>query len=327
MAESSVEWSGERQTAETDWVSAHVFHHDDLDTMLVEVVAPTLGHLSEERSADDFFFLRYWDGGQHLRLRVLPLDPARRERVEHCLDTAFAVWFVGRPTTRIDPRRYATQARVLARAEGFTSAPEPLQPANSLSWRHYRREHGRYGEGLSMAAAERHFTESSRIVLDVLRRGASPDERLAAASAMILSSWFVGAGRAEDVLVYLDAATAIWDDGADTWGQSTGESSEQQRAGMLDLARRTRGLVSLPADHPGSGTLVDWVHSISTLRDALHGCNGPFGMEQAPVASLLDLGAHLACNRLGLSIATEGVVRGLAAGAITELVQIDHRSG
>ena len=58
--------------ADRDWISAHVFYSDGLDRLLTEAVRPLVGELIAARLVRAYFYLRYWDGGPHLRLRVLP---------------------------------------------------------------------------------------------------------------------------------------------------------------------------------------------------------------------------------------------------------------
>ncbi len=56
-----------------DWISFHVFYHnDDLDHLLAGFVLPTVQRLLREGRLETFFFVRYWLGGPHLRLRLLP---------------------------------------------------------------------------------------------------------------------------------------------------------------------------------------------------------------------------------------------------------------
>jgi hypothetical protein len=62
-----------RPPARDDWISFHVYYHNGgLDRLLGGFVRPTVQRLLREGRIETFFFVRYWLGGPHLRLRLLP---------------------------------------------------------------------------------------------------------------------------------------------------------------------------------------------------------------------------------------------------------------
>ncbi|HEY6323910.1 MAG TPA: lantibiotic dehydratase C-terminal domain-containing protein [Thermoanaerobaculia bacterium] len=62
-----------RATIGEDWISFHVFYHGgSLDRLLAGLVRPTVERLSRQGHIAAFFFVRYWLGGPHVRLRLLP---------------------------------------------------------------------------------------------------------------------------------------------------------------------------------------------------------------------------------------------------------------
>jgi hypothetical protein len=63
---------------------------------------------------------------------------------------------------------------------------------------------------------------------------------------------------------------------------------------------------------PASGTAAQWWSSVTRLRDALPDEAGP------RLPAVLDMCAHLACNRLGTGITEERYLRYLAARAVCE---------
>lgn len=177
---------------ETDWVSAHLFYHGNLDLLLVELVAPLVDELAADGLCDEYFFLRYWDGGTHLRLRLLAPPPSAddvRSRVtERCRR-----FFRERPApTTLDPGEYLQTAGELARREGVADYARRPYPNNSVAFIPYRREHGRYGQGASIQAVERHFVESSRIALSLVKVGLSPRQRDTTACSLLMLAWFCG---------------------------------------------------------------------------------------------------------------------------------------
>ncbi|MGI5282699.1 lantibiotic dehydratase C-terminal domain-containing protein [Nonomuraea polychroma] len=281
---------------ETAWVSAHAFYHADLDQLIVHAVSPLVTELTAKQLMERYFFLRYWDGGLHLRLRVLPTNAAARQRVHELIGDRFREYFAVNPATgRQSPEEYARMARLLARREGV-AAYEPLPfPTNTLRYIPYQREHARYGYGADVEAVERHFDDSSRIALDLLARGPSQDQRASAGLAMILITWFTG-GRPQG-----------------------GRPSAGVPDKVIDLARQMRLLATRAAELPGQWPLVGWARSVADLAGTLAAQRETQPVEGPQTGEVLDLCAHLVCNRLGISPALEGRLRQLAARAVAVL--------
>lgn|GEM_PF-564180 len=171
------------------WVSVHAFHHGDLDVLLLRGARPLVEHLRRRGLVDGFFFLRYWDGGPHLRLRLRATTaPALVEAValrwlRHYLTEHPA------PAAPDDLAGYPAYAAALARAEGMAEfLPKPL-PNNTAHAIAYRPETGRYGDGPALDAVERHFVESSRIALGLIAAGTDRNQRhTVALSALLLTA-------------------------------------------------------------------------------------------------------------------------------------------
>ena len=65
-------------------------------------------------------------------------------------------------------------------------------------------------------------------------------------------------------------------------------------------------------DSPGDGALACWTRSVAGLQEALSAGQAGAG----DVLRVVDVCAHLLCNRVGVSLVTEAVLRELAAKAI-----------
>lgn len=266
--------------ADHDWVSAHVFFHGDLDVLLTDVLVPLAGELPGE-----FFFLRYWDGGPHLRVRARTAAGAGRAEVRRLVGARFGDYLARNPSAdRWSNATYAPLAAQLAAKERVSSPTIALEPNNSVAFLDYEPEHDRYGYGASMRAVERHFAESSRLALPVVAMGAPATRRATLALGCILTAWFVGG---------FDPARY---------------ASEGEPGRELELARTARRLAGQPA---GGGALAYWARSLTELRTALAG--------DGTVPAVLNLCAHLICNRLGVSITAEAALRRRAAQAVRAL--------
>ncbi|RVX45513.1 thiopeptide-type bacteriocin biosynthesis protein [Nonomuraea polychroma] len=294
------------------WVSAHVFHYGDLDALVTEVVSPVVGALD----AEEHFFLRYWEGGQHVRLRLKTADP---DRARDLVRSAAAAHFAGHPSTPpFGQDVYRRFAAVVAREERREHFDERLRPGETVEFIAYEPEHAAYGDEACLAAVERHFTDSSTLALRVLRAGTPMDQRVAIGLAALTLTLAV----AEPDLPA--AATRF----TETAGPTSAQGSRQEA-----LLRQAANLWS---STPG-GLLGTWRESVESLRAALEPLHAAGrcrprdpGSPHAHLAMALPPArrtvplillrcAHLFHNRLGLGREAELRTTYLLASTLTEL--------
>jgi thiopeptide-type bacteriocin biosynthesis protein len=303
---------------DTEWVSAHLFCQGSLDDLVVDVVSPVIVELGGGAPLQ-WFFLRYWDGGPHLRLRVLPCGVAPGEVRALIVEHAERYFRAHRCVETLRAADYLVMAEKLAAAENMSEYLRELRPNNSVEFLGYRREHERYGTGASVAAVERHFTESSRIALALLRAGMSRGQRETAACSLLLLTWFCAAPDA-DVARYRQFSAEL------------DAHYQRQHGRLIALAERMRHMAT--RESGGCGALSRWVASIVALRDELtelvasgefappgrgsHATTAPGDTSRARVFPVLDLCAHLVCNRLGIRVDEELSLRCLSARAVFE---------
>lgn len=272
------------------WASVHAFHHGDLDRLLVDGVRPLLAELGGEGLVERSFFLRYWDGGPHVRLRLRPASTVDVDEIERRALAALRRYLAEHPAPDSDAiTEYDRYAPTLAAREGVTEFLRRPLPNNSVHVIPYRPETDRYGDGESLAAAERHFAESSRIALGLIAAGANRGQRHTTALCAIMLGWL-----AVGVRPPISA-----DRGLD-------ERYLAGRGVLRTLTDRVAAIADGTSTLPASGALTAWWRSI----------------DAEPVRRVADLCAHLLCNRLGLTYSDERTVRQLAARAV-----VDHLVG
>ncbi|RNL86005.1 thiopeptide-type bacteriocin biosynthesis protein [Halostreptopolyspora alba] len=319
--------------AEHDWIAAHVFYPARLDNLITRVAGPLAADLRERDQLEGFFFLRYWDGGNHLRFRVLPRRGSDRGRIRHTIEERFARYLDEHPATAPpDTVPYEQLAPRLARWEGVAE-PAPRYPDNTVQFLAYRQEHARYGHGATMAAAERHFTESSRLALRLLESAPSPDRRATAGFVVIVLAWLCCDARTPWVRTPEREPSIPHVDGQEPGPEELRHRWEAQRDTLCALTRKLRA--AHDAQRAGSaehGHMGEWTRSITTLLAVLREryASGAFtppvrgwdrdttlGRYDA-VAPVIDICAHLFCNRIGVSPTEENYLRLLAARALRE---------
>ena len=268
------------------WVSVHAFYHGDLDTLLLGGVAPLLAELRAGGLVERSFFLRYWDGGPHLRLRLLPPSELDSKEVERLALDRLRRYLAGHPAPESAAvAGYPRLAPRLAGREGVTDYLRQPLPNNTVHAIAYAPETDRYGDGPALAAVEDHFAESSRIALGLISAGATRGHRHTTALCAIMLGW-LAAGRTP----------------APVTDPELEERYLASRAALHTLTVRVAEIANGTSTLPASGALTAWWRSI--------------GAE--PVRRVADLCAHLLCNRLGLSYPDERTVRRLAARAVAD---------
>ncbi|ADG87278.1 hypothetical protein TBS_27110 [Thermobispora bispora] len=288
--------------AEVIWVSAHIFHQGPLDRLVTEVAGPLFVELAAAGLSTQGFFLRYWEGGPHLRFRVRLLPGADAAETRRLIRERACAYLRRYPSQDVlDREEYARLAEVLAAREGLTGHARELYPNDSVQFISYRPEHHRYGRGPSLEAVERHFAESSRIALELLHAGLTIPQRGAVWLTMLMATWLLAGSRGED-------AFRPWPDARKE------QAFDRERERLTGLARHARQLTLRPPDPEAQGVLAAWHGSVARLADAL----AASGFTATRTATVLDLCAHLLANRLGIRIQDEARLRYLASRALDE---------
>ncbi|NEC16817.1 thiopeptide-type bacteriocin biosynthesis protein, partial [Streptomyces parvus] len=144
------------------WLSLHCFLRsapEDVDAFLTEDVAPLLDGLVGAGGATGWFFIRYDEGGHHLRLRVRGVTEARAASLPPVL---------GRLAARVPVAEAVRGGAAAGRAEHAEVRVVPYVP-----------ETGRYGGPGALPTAEEVFVLSSRMAVRAVRDTPRGSARLA----------------------------------------------------------------------------------------------------------------------------------------------------
>ncbi|MFI9724447.1 thiopeptide-type bacteriocin biosynthesis protein [Streptomyces sp. NPDC052396] len=315
-----------------DWVCAHVFYDTDQDALLTNCVRPLVRELTEDRVVQRWFFLRYWEGGPHLRLRLLPRHQDDRAQVEQHLLERIRTYLARTPSADVvDRTRFAEVARDLAGLEGRSGHDQSVRPNNSVELLPYEREHDDYGHGPAIAAVERHFHESSELALSMVAAGTTVDQR-----ALLAFDLVVG------VFALCDEVREQWARHGGPplpFGSGPEAPGVEERYHLQGPQLRQRALRAWHEARigEGSGQRAYWAASVRQLREELHTLEdgGGFASQWAdsPLAGPLNLTgtahpatslvllrcAHLVNNRLGLTLWQENQLRFLVGRVLSDL--------
>ncbi|MGW0391026.1 thiopeptide-type bacteriocin biosynthesis protein [Streptomyces sp. NPDC003042] len=299
-------------TTTDTWRSYHLFLHAaaaDTDAFLVRDVAPLLDGLVASGKAARWFFIRYSEGGPHVRIRVRGLSgSAAAELPDDLARAAKEVPAVPGPW----PSRHG-EVRAVA----------------------YVPETERYGGPRALPVAEEVFAASTQVALDVLRRlgeedgdGGGAAARLAFATDLVHATAYALGMDGLTAARWLRRHAAGWRwvtevellPGASVHTRVNSVYAAQ-RAG---LARRAANL----REHLAAGTAAPWLGRwVDEVREAdasLRAASGPTpGRASADTSA--DTSAwvwasqlHMLCNRLGVTPDEERAVCRLAARTLLE---------
>lgn len=170
-----------------EWLSLYVYHAEPWEDMLCDVIAPVVYGLLQQEKIIKFFFIRYWEGGPHIRLRVETQAGDVARYVSAHLQGFFSDYLREQPS-------------IYAAAE--STGPSGSEKRNVVELIPYQRETSRYGGRSGMRIAERQFYRSSVAVLSLLRanRGVSYEHRLQAGVVLhlaLVSAFAMDASEAE----------------------------------------------------------------------------------------------------------------------------------
>ncbi|MFE3743260.1 thiopeptide-type bacteriocin biosynthesis protein [Streptomyces sp. NPDC059134] len=259
------------------------------DRVLTEVVGPTVGELPP---GTPWFFIRYWQSGPHLRLRIAALPPQERDRVERALRGRLAV--AGRLAAGEEPLEGAAYqegaARLAAAGEtGVNTTVHALLPPG-VHRAGYDPEFERYGGQDLMPAAESLFHLSSGLVLRLAPLITDDARRARLALRGTLSAAVALGGPAERAH-YFARGLAAWR----AWAADAGHPGE-----LLDRITRVGQDPAKAGVTPDAhGPFTQWYEALSAhAADLRH---------RAPVhpGMVLFSHAHMLHNRLGLSMLEE----------------------
>lgn len=288
------------------WVSAHLFYQGDLDRVLVGLIAPLLAELSDRRMVDLAFFLRYWDGGPHIRLRVSLADPTAEVDVRELITRRAAEYFAHHPSPdHLTQEDYRRSAREHGAWEGVVPA-ERLYPNNTAVFLPYEPEHHRYGTGESITAVERHFADSSRLALTAVMDRAPSKRRVTAVLCFMALAWMLTSPD-------LRRTARRQLEAHDTSSSEAAYRQERDKLqALVEIMRKTHdGWRSLPE---GSNLKI-WAASLNHMTTTLRTSDGA-----PPAERVADLCAHLFANRIGVPIDAERSLRYLVARATVDSI-------
>lgn len=148
------------------WLAACLFYPGELDLMLRELVAPFIREFFPDEQTDaQYFFIRYWENGSHIRLRIY-VEQSLHKVLTKALEQRANDFFSQYPAVR--KLKYSVNKDVNSSVNKSVGRliGQYLIADHAIRFSVYEPEIIRYGNQRSLAWAEQHFFRSSTFILD-----------------------------------------------------------------------------------------------------------------------------------------------------------------
>lgn len=152
------------------WKSLHIFYYDNHDFLIREGIYPAILKNEIER----FFFIRYWENGPHIRLRIKDLKEESFRNIKQDIYN-----FVNQNPSKkvIDESKYIKTALEYGKKEkNFTNNMGIVANNTVRDWK-YEPEFEKYHGIDGVAIAEKEFVYSSKLSMLVLSSRPSNSEK------------------------------------------------------------------------------------------------------------------------------------------------------
>lgn len=319
------------------WIALHIFYASNQNPLLLEAVEPLVQDLRERGLIQRFFFIKYWQEGPHVRLRLLPAEGADEDEIKLRAETAISAYLKRRPSLYnvADKSMAPSYKDIFIWEYGQEKWNEkygpdgtmPVQANNSVQFAEYEPELGRYGGEEGVQLAEWHFEKSSEIILKLIRKTNLHVRTIMLGQSIQLALLFCLAfmDSDEEIIRFLKRYIGIWNGPFVQRGSDYTPTMEKIFWRMAPrLQRRTRELHQYVIEGTvGPLTLVEleWLEHIRELRrrlDVLFAAGvlvftgrqagpEPFVVDNPVMVRGLLLGSylHMTNNRLGMMIPDE----------------------
>jgi len=139
------------------WLAAYLYYAEPWEEFLIRGVQPFIRLVMEKKQAGQFFFIRYWERGPHIRLRFKGDPGQMAANIKPRLESHFNDYFQQNPSKREDP-------------EYVKNLPEEYRwfPNNTVQYIPYGPEVERYGGPTGIIIAEKQFQVSADAVLAII---------------------------------------------------------------------------------------------------------------------------------------------------------------
>ncbi len=164
------------------WQALHIFYYDKQDQLLYDGVFPIM----KKYNIRKFFFIRYWERGPHIRLRINIEENTLFETIKKEISKYVSLH---RSVVEFSEIQYINEAYIYAKKEKVDiNTLDDLIPNNTVCEMKYIPEFDKYHGEEGVSIAEEEFCFSSFLALNIIGLYKSKSDKICfgAAYAMLL---------------------------------------------------------------------------------------------------------------------------------------------
>lgn len=148
-----------------EWLCYHIHYQADFNCLLTDCISPLLTKLEYQKYSYDYFFLRYWKNGPHLRLRI-KIDHKNKFAIKDTIEQTITDHLEQYPSeSSINEHTHYESSKKFAALENDTQNEFACIANNSLHQADYNPELHKYGGPIGMQIAEEIFIVSSKLAM------------------------------------------------------------------------------------------------------------------------------------------------------------------
>lgn len=168
----------------SEWMSYHIFYFDAFlqEKILCDCIVPMMRRYLEEEKVKKWFFIRYWEGGPHIRLRFYDRTGVKEEVLETLL-----AYVRDHPSISPLTREQYYKGHTFD-GKHIDEESLPWYGDNVVVSIAYEREYERYGGEKAILYCENIFMKSSEISVDLIEvTGNNIGMRISVAMNLVLT--------------------------------------------------------------------------------------------------------------------------------------------
>jgi thiopeptide-type bacteriocin biosynthesis protein len=305
------------------WISLYIYYHQDPTQLLINCLQPLVNDLQRSKLIKHHFFVRYWEGGPHVRFRVLPLPNVEQGELKNAIVGSLKSYLNENPSrAELDLDRYAKTSAYLSQFELGQTKQFEIHGNNTIREVEYIPEYQSYGGKHAMSAVEQQFSISSKLGLQMLQQEVSPDRRIGRALFMMLSGLFGFTQNPNQLLNWFTVYNRNWmpalQPNPEAFVEIFQKRFEKQREHLIQFVDQVIQPIA-----KADGLMRQWQMSMAQLNKQLYHVSEnqqleydsqPLPEHDVPLIALNCL--HMHNNRIGISLYEEAYLTFLLKEAL-----------
>lgn len=335
---------------QNNWISMHIFYASSPNAMLTTCVDPLVQDLRTQGLIQRYFFIRYWQEGPHIRLRLLPAPGVKPEDIRQIIEPVVSAYLQLRPALYnadtveaqdVYKRVFIAEYGVVKWQQTYgENGQMPIRANNTFAYINYEPEYHRYGGVAGVELAEWHFEKSSDITIQLLRNTNVHVRSILLGHSLQLSLALCYGLLGEDQkgLAFFDKYMTFWQKGflrrSDDPAPKFEKSFAQKAVQLQQLLSQSRAAIVEGTLVGLTGVEKEWIAHMRELKARIEALvyagnltlgakDGTSLLAETPATAnyfLLSSYVHMANNRLGISIPDEIYISYLLKRALEQKV-------